>query len=90
MLTTVQSSHTFLSLASPRPGCLVAGAEVAGVVVTVAGVRTVTVRAEDTGRVLWEAVTGTHIQNVWVGDTHLVTIPPDFRLGNTLCCVHIE
>ena len=79
-----------LSLASPRPGCLVAGAEVAGVVVTVAGVRAVTVRAEDTGRVLWEAVTGTDIQNVWVGDTHLVTIPPDFRQGNTVCCVHIE
>ena len=81
---------TSLSLSSPRPGCLVSGSEVAGTVCTVSGARSVTVREERTGKVIWEETVDTVIENIWVGDTVIVIIPPDLRQGNTVSCIHIQ
>ena len=78
-----------LPVSSRRPGCLVAGSEAAGLVLTVSGSRAVTTREEETGKVVWEEVVESVIQNIWVGDSVVVVIPPDFKQGNTVACIHI-
>ena len=66
-----------------------AGTEAAGMVLTVSGTRTVTAREENTGKVVWEEVVDSVIQNIWVGDNIVVSIPPDFKQGNTVACIHV-
>ena len=78
-----------LPVNTSRPGCLVAGTEAAGLVCTVSGTRTVTAREENTGKVVWEEVVDSVIQNIWVGDNIIVSIPTDFKQGNTVACIHI-
>ena len=45
-------------------------------------------REEDTGRQVWEEVVDSVIQNIWVGDNIIVIVPPDFKQGNTVACIH--
>ena len=65
----------------------VAGCELGGAVVTVGG-GGVAARDENTGRVMWEE--GGGADNIWVGDTVIITITRGLREGSTAACIILD
>ena len=56
---------------------------------TVAGARTLFVRDEQTGGKLWGETLQTDVENMLVGDTIIVTVPKNYKQGNTLCLLQV-
>ena len=69
----------------------VAGCELGGAVVTVGG-GGVAARDEATGRVMWEegGGGGGGADNIWVGDTVIITITRGLREGSTASCILLD
>ena len=69
----------------------VAGCELGGAVVTVGG-GGVAARDENTGRVMWEegGGGGGGADNIWVGDTVIITITRGLREGSTAACIILD
>ena len=69
----------------------VAGCELGGAVVTVGG-GGVAARDEATGRVMWEegGSGGGGADNIWVGDTVIITITRGLTEGSTAACILLD
>ena len=72
-----------------RSNVLLAGSQAGGVVCTVPGARSITVRDDMSGGKLWEESLQVDIENMWVGDSIMVTVPKTFKHGNTVCLIHV-
>ena len=72
-----------------RSNVLLAGSQAGSVVCTVAGARHIVVREEQSGGKLWEETLEVEIENMWVGDSIIVTVPKTFKQGNTVCMIHV-
>ena len=56
---------------------------------TAPGARKIVIRDEQTGEEIWEKTLKMEIENLWVGDSIVVTVPKNFEHGNTICMVHV-
>ena len=81
--------NTVMEVCCARSNVLLAGSQAGGVVCTVPGARTITVRDERSGGKLWEESLQVDIENMWVGDSIIVTVPKTFKQGNTVCLIHV-
>ena len=72
-----------------RSNVLLAGSQVGGIMCTVAGARNIVVRDEQTGGKLWDEILQMDVENMWVGDTLIVTVPRNCKQGNTVCLVQV-
>ena len=81
--------NTVMEVCCSRSNVLLAGSQVGGILCTVAGARNNVVRDEQTGGKLWDETLQMDIENMWVGDTIIVTVPKNFKQGNTVCLLHV-
>jgi len=77
-----------MELCCARSNVLLAGSQAGSVVCTVPGARTITARDEQTGGKLWEEHLQVDIENIWMGDSIIVTVPKTFKHENTVCIIH--
>ena len=72
-----------------RSNALLDGSQAGGVVCTVSGAHTIQARDDQTGDQLWEETVKMEIENMWVGDQIIVTVPKNFEKRNTVCMLHV-
>ena len=73
-----------------RNNVLLGGSQAAGAVCTAARDGKIAGRDEQSGRELWSDDLKVEIENLWVGDNILITIPKNFEQRNTVCLLEFK
>ena len=72
-----------------RSNALLGGSEAGGVVCVGTGSHSVQVVDIETGETLWEERLRVEIENMWVGDGFIVTVPKNFEMSNTVALLSV-